>query len=89
MIFGGNGLIRISRLKIWCTSILLNLSWGKTFIYIIYICLFIFYLFNLNIFVTMQVLHPSLHSSFLNSSFLIVYTIEETWIKNLERNWME
>ena len=27
---------------------------------------------------TMQVLHPSLHSSFLNSSFLIVYTIQET-----------
>ena len=27
---------------------------------------------------TMQVLHPSLHSSFPNSSFLIVYTIKET-----------
>ena len=33
---------------------------------------------------TMQVLHPSLHSS-----FLIVYTIQETWIKKLERTWME
>ena len=38
---------------------------------------------------TIQVLHPSLHSSFLNSSFLIVYTIQETWIKKLERTWME
>jgi hypothetical protein len=38
---------------------------------------------------TIQVLHPSLHSSFLNSSFLIVHTIQETWIKKLERTWME
>ena len=47
------------------------------------------YFYSLSPVYTMQVLHPSLHSSFLNSSFLIVYTIQETWFKKLERTWME